>query len=141
MENKDLDKKIYGAASLMSPELRESVEKKLLDELTNYKLEKENLKFDWSGSANEGHQMQHPAGIIASFSGILILDENNAIVADGWMDYIIDEDLFLPYWEHITTREGKKKLAEKQMPGIPKHVWKEIPIALREKYSGKRLKG
>src|SRR5687768_13445050 len=117
MESINTDKETYGAASLMSPELREMVEKQLLDELPNYKLDKPNLKFDWSGSANEGHQMQHPAGIIASFSGILILDENNILVADGWMDFILEPDLFLPYWDHITTREGKKKLAEKQMPG------------------------
>ena len=125
----------------MSPELRELVENQLLAELPHYKLEKQNLKFDLSGSANEGHQMQHPDGIIASFSGILVLDENNAIVADGWMDFILEPDLFLPYWDHITTREGKKKLAEKQMPGIPKHIWKQIPMELREKYSDKRLKG
>ena len=85
--------------------------------------------------------MKHPEGIIASFSGILVLDENNQIVADGWMEFIQEPDLFLPYWEHITTREGKKKLSEKQMPGIPKHVWKHIPMELREKYSDKRLKG
>jgi hypothetical protein len=135
------DKKTYGAASLMSPQLRELVEKQLLAELPNYKIENQNLKFDWSGSVNEGHQVSHPEGIAASFSGILVLDENNQVVADGWMDFIIDPDLFLPYWEHVTTREGKKKLSEKQMPGIPKHVWKQLPLELREKYSNKRLKG
>jgi hypothetical protein len=141
LENTDQDKKMFGAASLMSPQLRELVEKQLMAELPNYKIENKNLKFDWSGSVNEGHQVSHPEGIVASFSGILVLDENNQIVADGWMEFIQEPDLFLPYWEHITTREGKKKLSEKQMPGIPKHVWKQLPIELREKYSDKRLKG
>ena len=141
MENINTDKETYGAAALMSPELRELVETHLLSELPHYKLDKTNLKFDWAGSANEGHQMQHPVGIIASFSGILVLDENNHVVADGWMDFIMEPDLFLPYWDHITTREGKKKLSEKQMPGIPKHVWKQIPVELKGKYSEKRLKG
>ena len=141
MENLTSDKQTYGAASLMSPELRELVEKQLLAELPHYKLEKHKLKFDWSGSANEGHQMQHPAGIIASFSGILVLDENNTLVVDGWMDFILEPDFFLAYWDHITTREGKKKLAEKQMPGIPKHVWKQIPEELKAKYKGKRMQG
>jgi len=141
MENIDSDKKTFGAAALMSPQLRELIEKQLLTELPNYKIEKPNLKFDWSGSVNEGHQVSHPAGIAASFSGILVLDENNQIVADGWMEFIQEPDLFLPYWEHITTREGKKKLSEKQMPGIPKHIWKQLPLELRVKYSDKRLKG
>src|SRR5688572_29019493 len=141
MENINSDKETYGAAALMSPELRELVENHLLAELPHYKLDKQILKFDWSGSANEGHQMQHPDGIIAGFSGILVLDENNAIVADGWMDFILEPDFFLAYWDHITTREGKKKLAEKQMPGIPKHVWKQIPEELRGKYKSKRMNG
>ncbi|MBK0404958.1 hypothetical protein I5M27_18350 [Adhaeribacter sp. BT258] len=141
MENINTDKETYGAAALMSPELRELVEKQLLAEFPHYKLNKTNLQFDWSGSANEGHQMQHPLGIIASFSGILVLDENKQIVADGWMEFILEPDFFLAYWDYITIREGKKKLSEKQMPGIPKHVWKQIPIELREKYSAKRLKG
>jgi hypothetical protein len=137
----DTDKRTYGAASLMSPGLRDQIEKKLLLELPYYKIDNAVLKFDWAGSVNEGHQVSHPEGIAASFSGILVLDENNQIVADGWMEFILEADLFLPYWEHITTREGKKKLSEKQMPGIPKHVWKQLPLELREKYSEKRLKG
>jgi hypothetical protein len=141
MENTTSDKAIYGAAAIMPPELRTQIETQLLAELPYYKLEKQNLRLDWSGSVNEGHQMKHPDGIIVSLSGILVLDEANNIVADGWMDFILEPDLFLPYWDHITTREGKKKLGEKQMPGIPKHVWKQIPIELREKYSGKKLRG
>ncbi len=141
MENTESDKKTFGAAALMSAELRELVEKQLLAELPHYKIEKQNLKFDWSNSTNEGHQMQHPLGIIASFSGILVLDENNAIVADGWLEFILDGEFFLAYWDHITTRDGKKKLSEKQMPGIPKHVWKQIPEELKISYTNKRMKG
>ena len=138
METTTSDKQTYGAAALMSPELRELVEKQLLAELPHYKRDQAKLTFDWSGSMNEGHQIQHPLGIIASFSGILVLDENKQIVADGWMEFILEEDFFLAYWDHITIREGKKKLAEKQMPGIPKHVWKQIPEELKGKYKAKR---
>ena|SRR5688572_21164993 len=141
MEQLPSENKMFGAAALMTQELRNTVEKQLLAELHQYKLDTPNLKIDWSGSVNEGHQMQHPDGIIASFSGILVLNENNQIVADGWMEFILEPDFFLAYWDYITTREGKKKLREKQMPGIPKHVWKQIPEALREKYRDKRLKG
>ena len=139
MENTDSDKKAFGSSYIMSPELRQLVEKQLLAELPHYKLEKQNLKFDWSNSTNESHQMQHPAGIIASFAGILILDENNQMVADGWMEFMLEPDFFLAYWDHITTREGKKKLAEKQIPGIPKHVWKQIPEEFKGKYKDKRM--
>lgn len=140
-ENINTDKRTYGAASLMSPELRKLVEKQLLAELPHYKLNKANLAFDWSGSVNESHQMQHPLGIIASFSGILVLDEKSQIVADGWLEFILEPGFFLAYWDYLTTREGKKKLSEKQMPGIPKHVWKQLPEELKAKYQPKRMTG
>ena len=111
----------------MGPELRKLVETQLLAELHHYRLDKPNLKIDWSNSQVEGHSMAYLDGTIESYSGILVLDENNQIVADGWMEFILEGDFFLAYWDHITTREGKKKLSEKQMPGIPKHVWKQIP--------------
>ncbi|MFC5271134.1 hypothetical protein [Adhaeribacter terreus] len=138
MANTDSKTLKLGHSDAMGPELRVLVEKQLLEELKHYKLDLPNLKFDWSNSLVEGRSAKHLDGMVENYSGILILDENNQIVADGWMDFILEPEFFLAYWDHITTRDGKKKLAEKQMPGIPKHVWKQIPEALREKYSVKR---
>ncbi|KAA9324958.1 hypothetical protein [Adhaeribacter soli] len=140
MENKTSATQHLGHSNVMGPELRKLVETQLLAELPHYKMDKPNLKIDWSNSQVEGHSTAYLDGTVENYSGILVLDENNQIVADGWMEFILEPDFFLAYWDHITTREGKKKLSEKQMPGIPKHVWKQIPEALKEKYSRKRLK-
>ena len=139
MENSETLK--LGHSDAMGPKLRELVEKQLLEDLKHYKIDQPNLKFDWSNSLVEGRSAKYLDGMVENYSGILVLDENNRIVADGWMDFILEPDLFLAFWDHITTREGKKKLAEKQMPGIPKQVWKQIPVELRGKYSEKRFKG
>ena len=139
MENIHTNKPNYGHSEAMGPELRALVEKQLLADLKHYKIELPNLKFDWSNSLVEGHSANYLDGMVENYSGILVLNENNQIVADGWMDFIMEPGFFLAYWAHITTREGKKKLAEKQMPGIPKHVWKQIPEELKAKYKGKRM--
>ncbi|HSI91502.1 MAG TPA: hypothetical protein VK927_10330 [Adhaeribacter sp.] len=131
--------KIY--AGRMGPELQQLVEKQLLAELPHYKIEKQNLSFDWSGSTGEGRSAEYLDGTVENLSGVLVLDEAGNVVADGWMEFILEPDFFLAYWDHITTREGKKKLAEKQMPGIPKHVWKQLPEDLKHKFNKKRLKG
>jgi hypothetical protein len=141
MGNTTSENRNLGHSDIMGPELRKLVEGQLLQELMHYKINKPNLKIDWSNSVVEGHSAAYLDGTVENYSGILVLDENNQIVADGWMEFILEPDFFLAYWDHITTREGKKKLSEKQMPGIPKHVWKLIPEELREKYSQKRMKG
>ena len=138
MRNTNLN---FGHSDAMGPQLRELVEKQLLEDLKHYKIDQPNLKFDWSNSIVEGHSANYLDGLVENYSGILVLNENNQIIADGWMEFILEGDFFLAYWDHITTHEGKKKLAEKQLPGIPKHVWKQIPEALRGKYSDKRVKG
>lgn len=138
MEKQQID---TGTPAGMGSKLRTIIENQLLEDLRSYKIDKENLKFDWSNSASEGHKAEYLDGTVENFSGILVLDENGNIVADGWMEFILEPGFFLVYWDHITTREGKKKLGEKQMPGIPKQVWKKIPEELKSKYSKKRLKG
>lgn len=125
----------------MGPQLRELVEQQLLKDLKHYKIDQPNLKFDWFNSLVEGRSAKYLDGMIENYSSILVLDEANRIVADGWMEFLLEGDFFLTYWDHITTREGKKKLAEKQMPGIPKHVWKQIPEEIKGKFKEKRMKG
>ena len=141
MENTISESQNLGHSDIMGPELRKLVETQLLEELPHYKIDKANLKFDWSNSQVEGHSAPYLDGTAENFSGILVLDENNQIVADGWMEFILDGDFFLAYWDFITTRDGKKKLSEKQLPGIPKHVWKQVPEELRWIFSKNRLKG
>lgn len=136
MGNTDLN---LGHSEAMGPELRKLVESQLLEDLKHYKIDQPNLQFDWSNSLVEGHNVKYLDGLIENYSGILVLNENKQIVADGWMEFILEPDFFLAYWDHITTRGGKKKLAEKQMPGIPKHVWKQIPEELKKKNKEKRM--
>ena len=139
MKNTESEKINFGHSDAMGRELRALVEKQLLEELKHYKIDQPNLKFDWSNSLVEGRSANYLDGMIENYSGILVLNENNQIVADGWMEFILEPDFFLAYWDHITTREGKKKLSEKQMPGIPKHVWKQIPEELKAKYKAKKM--
>ena len=129
-----------GFADHMGPKLRNHVERQLAADLKHYKVDKENLKFDWSGSCVEGHRTDYLDGSVENFSGIDVFDDQNKFVAEGWMDFIRDKDFFLAYWHFLTTWDGQKKLKDKKDGGIPKHIWRQIPDDIKPKYKDKRTK-
>ncbi|RKD86395.1 hypothetical protein [Mangrovibacterium diazotrophicum] len=126
-----------GFADKMGPKLKNEVEKQLLNDLKFYGVDKPDLKFDWSESCIEGHDTNVLDGKVENFSGISVFDNMENLVAEGWMEFIHNENLFLVYWEFVTTWSGDKKLNEKKEIGLPNHIWVKLPNDLKIKYKTK----
>lgn len=56
-----------GLSSSMGPKLRQLVEEQLTQDLRKYKIDQDKLKFDWSKSCIEGHDLEVLDGIIENF--------------------------------------------------------------------------
>ena len=109
-----------GFSSTMGPKLRALVEKQLLEDLKHYDLTDLNLKFDWSKSCIEGNDTVYLDGSLENYSGISLYNENDELVADGWMEFIHTESHFIVYWDHLLFRNHHPK--EKVEFGIPNHI-------------------
>ena len=121
-------------SSSMGPKLRQLVEKQLLDDLLFYNLETKNLKFDWSESCIEGNDTKYLDGSLENFSGILLYDNNENIIVDGWMEFIHAGDFFIVYWDMLTILQDKKEILDINKPGIPDHIWVKIPKDIQPNY-------
>ncbi|QMW02970.1 hypothetical protein [Spirosoma foliorum] len=139
MQGSKPDYQNLGLSTIMGTQLRLLVETQLLAELTNYGLETNNLKFDWSGSCIQGHDASYLDGQLENFSGIFLFDTNDQLIVDGWMEFIHEGNFFLAYWEFIAVWEEQKKVFEKAKPGIPDHIWQQIPDDLKWNYEKERL--
>lgn len=125
--------KDLGFADQMGKELRDLVEKQLKEDLKSYKVSKAHLKFDWSESCIEGHRTEYLDGSVENFSGIAVYDEEDNLVAEGWMEFVREPNFFLAYWNKVTTWNGDKIKSKKDF-GMPKHIWKQLPEGVRTKY-------
>jgi hypothetical protein len=122
-----------GFASSMGPELRQVVEKQLIDDIKYYLPNHLTLNFDWSDSCIEGRATNYLDGSIESFSGILLFDEKENLVAEGWIDFVHEGEFLLVFWDMLTIWNGKEIFTEKSF-GMPKHVWEQIPDNIRYNY-------
>ncbi|GAB4024438.1 hypothetical protein [Spirosoma koreense] len=129
-----------GLSTPMGPQLRALVEKQLIADLANYGMVSLNLKFDWSGSCIEGHDSSYLDGDLENYSGILVFDEHDDLVADGWMEFIQECDFFLVYWEYVTVWQNGEKIFDKSEAGLSEHVWAKIPDNIKWNYEKERLK-
>jgi len=129
-----------GFSSTMGLKLRALVESQLLEDLKNYGVNKADLKFDWSESCIEGHDLDFLDGSLENYSGISVFDEQDNLVAEGWMDFIHGGQFFLVYWNFITTWQDDQCVAEKAQPGIPDHVWEKIPEDHKPVWEKERMK-
>lgn len=126
----------FGASEIMGPLLRKFVEQQLIEDIRNYKVLDDDLKFDWSKSCGEGHSIDYLDGILENFSYVTILDAKNDLVAEGWTDFIdnyFDLDSakkVIVFWDYIAVFNGSDKIIDKTSPGIPDHIWER----LEEKY-------
>jgi hypothetical protein len=132
--------KDQGLSSSMGPKLRQLVEEQLTQDLKHYKVDQDQVKFDWSESCIEGHVTDFLDGSVENFSGISVFDNSDNLVADGWMEFIHENDLFIVYWEFVTIWDGNKKLKEKKVVGLPNHIWKKLPNMIKTKYRKLRMK-
>ncbi|MCA8830408.1 hypothetical protein [Hymenobacter pini] len=129
-----------GFSSRMSPALRSLVEQQLLTDLAYYGVDQTGLKFDWSESCIEGHLENYLDSSLENYSGIAVYSSDNKCVADGWMEFIVAGEFFLVFWDYLTVRENGRQIFDKSQPGIPDHVWQQIPEDIRGSYQTDRMK-
>ncbi|WP_313157717.1 hypothetical protein [Sphingobacterium multivorum] len=102
----------YGLSSTMGPKLRELVQIQLADELNSLLAIIAKFDFDWSESCIEGHDGMFLDGSLENYSGIILINKQESIKADGWIDFIQEGDFFLAYWDQITVTTFLKTLQE-----------------------------
>jgi hypothetical protein len=126
----------YGLSISMGKLLRKEVETQLTNDLTKYGIDNNGLLFDWSNSCIEGRCANYLDGSVDCFSGIKLFNNNDILLADGWMDFIIekDYDIFIVYWDYLSIYENNKRVKIKETPGIPPHIIELLPDKLKEKY-------
>lgn len=120
-----------GFSKTMGPKLRELVESQLIEDLKFYGIHRKDLKFDWAKSCIEGHDTTYLDGSLENYSGIGVFDSNDNMVADGWMEFVHEEDFFLCYWDHVLTWNNNLMVGKKELFGLPEHIWLQIPDAIK----------
>ncbi|RZK27784.1 MAG: hypothetical protein EOO61_22960 [Hymenobacter sp.] len=130
---------IYGFSNQMGPQLRELVEHQLLKDLLHYGIAREGLRFDWSSSCIEGHSANYLDGSLENFSNIALCNEQNAIVAEGWMEFILASEFFLVYWDNLNIWRNGEQIASKKHFGIPPHIWEKIPADIRVPHEKEKM--
>ena len=127
-----------GCADILGWNLQEEVERKLIEDLNFYRIDRDNLHFDWSESCIKGHSANVKGGIIDNFSDISLVDYSGKVNFNGWIDFIFDEKhyySFEVYWDFLIGAG-----IEKNKFGIPKHIWKKIPDKLKCDYKDLQMK-
>jgi hypothetical protein len=130
----------FGDSEIMGKQLKQLVEDQLLKDLEFYGVRGVVLNFDWSESCIEGHRADYLDGFLENFSGITVFDKKDKLVADGWMEFILDPEFFIAYWEFVTIWNETKIISKKEEVGIPEHVWQKIPTQIQPKYHQLKVK-
>ncbi|MDQ8739404.1 hypothetical protein [Paenibacillus sp. LHD-38] len=122
-----------GLSSCMGPKLRQEVETQLLRDLLYYRSDINNLSFDWSDSVMEGHCLNFMDGLIQNFSGVSLYDDNQLLVADGWMDFITDEqkEILFVFWDQLELYVDGVIKTVRGFEGIPEHITQKLNDSLR----------
>ena len=122
------------SALMMPLELKQLIEKQLLADLAFYMNDVTGIKFDWSECIAEGHCAEYLNPAIEDFSDIYIYDNNENLVAKGWMDFIAkhDDEFFIAYWKFIKIFDESRKIENKSEATIPIHIWELLPEHIRE---------
>lgn len=63
-------------------------------------------------------------GSLENFSGILLFNKDDQLVADGWMDFVYtkEQDRLIVYWQFLDIYVEDKVWQVKSQPGIPAHL-------------------
>ncbi|AKG36181.1 hypothetical protein [Paenibacillus durus] len=116
--------KDMGLSTCMGQHLRKEVERQLIKDLNNYNSYLDDLRFDWSESCIEGKCLKYLDGLVENFSGIMIFNKEDRLVADGWMDFIYlkEKDRFVVYWDFLDIYIDGKEFNVKTNSGVPEHI-------------------
>jgi hypothetical protein len=136
------DQEQLGFSDCMGPDLRALVECELLADLNRYlpldkKIHPSDVNFDWSESCVEGHRLNWLDGEIENFSGIAVIDLDQKLVAEGWMEFIETETGLEVFWWYLRGGDDYP-VRPKASNGVPKHIWDKLGDEVRStwiKYS------
>ena len=124
----------------MGPKLRNLVEQQLLADLFYYGVPNKNLKFDWSDSNIEGHNADYLDGSLENFASIYIYDEQDNLFAEGWMEFILGDELII-YWDNLNIwNNHTEKYQEVKSFGVPDHIWILLPEKLKIELEKEKIK-
>jgi hypothetical protein len=135
---RQINNESLGHADILGWNLQEEVERKLIDDLNFYRIDRDTLHFDWSESCIKGHSAIVKGGIINNFSDISLVDYSGKVNFNGWIDFIFDEKhnySLEVYWDFLIG-DG----IEKNKFGIPNQIWKKIPDKLKCDYMDLHMK-
>lgn len=127
-----------GFSSCMGPKLRRYVEQQLMLDLQIYvppgmNITPIDIRFDWSDSCIEGHCEDWLDGKIENFSGVAIVDLQNRLVAEGWMEFIKTATGLEVFWWFL--QSGKDyDIQSKDSNHVPKHIWDRMSDDARSEW-------
>lgn len=122
-----------GLSYCMGQKLRHEVESQLLSDLLVYRNDNEDLSFDWSESCIEGKCAHIMDGSVENFSGVKLLDSRKNLFADGWMDFVIDQNnVLIVYWKYLDIVENGNEKAVKDFGGMADHNMQRLEKGLRD---------
>jgi len=123
-----------GLSYPLSNQLRAEIERQLVKDLNFYHIQKDIYKFDWSDSCIEGKMTTYMGEPLDNFSGIAVFDQNDQRIADGWLEYIHEENFLLIYWDFLDSYTNEQATILKSICGIPLHIFDQISDQFKEKY-------
>ena len=125
----------YSAVSdFYEPNQIKKFEEQLSNYLIEYGLKEDKFIFDWSNSFAASRRTYENINL-TDFSSIKVLNVNNKIIAEGWMETIHDnsEKFIIAFWEFLTFNIDGKEVSAKRECGVPKYVLNKLPLSTREK--------
>ncbi|TVX94789.1 hypothetical protein [Cohnella terricola] len=135
-DNKTKEKKMMmkpnyedlGLSITMGKDLRELVESQLIKDLLHYHSISEDLFFDWSESCIEGKCISYLDGSLDRYSGIMVFNNRNELVADGWMEfeYLKEQNHLIVYWNYLDIYNDGIQIEVITNAEIPEHIKRHI---------------
>lgn len=114
----------------LGPELKAWLERSLLVDLWQYRVEVEDTRFDWTYVTQEGHACDCRGRMLESLSDIAVRDSEGNLVASGWMDFVngsSEQDAEpIVFWLFLTIHERDKTKEMKSDAYLPLHVWNRL---------------
>lgn len=126
-------------ADCMGIQLKSEVERQLLKDLKHYGIIQDEYKFDWSDCCIEGHRTNYLDSEVENFSSIMVFNADDELVANGWMEFIHEDDVFIVYWEFLDIYQNGQEMSLKSECGIPLHIYNQLPNQIKLNYKDKLL--
>ena len=112
----------------MGPKLRAYVEEQLYNDLLIYYPESSGVNFDWSHSVMEGTTANYLGGSLENYSAIFLNDKDGNFIAEGWMEFIMKDNILITYWDSLEFSKDLLALnkCKNKNFGDPPHIVKII---------------